>query len=263
MVVAPLLLALSFVWGNQASQYHFFSYLVLVLTSIATAFKSRYVQYGYYLLALTWFVVLIGGLLIKSIMIIQTSSYAARMLPTVISLLLPINLVLVFVALFLGVVARLWFDSPIQGKNTKAFLNIALALAIADLSWLAYFFTGNLRPTLHWLTEFHYGWSKAFPLILLQFTFWFFLFSALPLILMSSFVKNWSKWQTIITTFYVSIVLLFTTDRMLSFLVLESKHGNVYIAQFFVSIALLLSTYYLSKYIQKRFINTKYLIGFD
>jgi hypothetical protein len=76
--------------------------------------------------------------------------------------------------------------------------------------------------------------------------FWYFLLSALPLAMLSSFVKSWSKCQAVTASLFVSIVLLFTTDTMLLFLVLDSKHGSLYIAKFFVSIALLLSSYYLS-----------------
>jgi len=263
MVIASLFLAVNLLLLKQPVFYNFFSFSILALAAITSLLKPRYAQYCYFFLSLIWFFLLIGFYFLYAIYTTQVNPYAARMLPTVISILLPIGLVQILIVLFLGVAARVWFDKPIQDKRTKVFLNITFALAIASLSWLTYFLSAGLRPRIRWIADLHYSWSTSFFLILCQFTFGYFLFSALPLAILSSFVKNWSKWQAVTTSLFVSIILLLTTDRMLSFLVLESRRGNLYIAQFFVSIALLLSTYYLSKYIQKKFINTKYHIGFD
>lgn len=263
MGIASLALAVSSLQGSQNNLYSFFSFSVLAFASILVILKPRYVQYCYYVLVLTWFFVIVGGFALKSVLLIQVNPYSYRLLPTVICTFLPMVLLSVFVALYLSVAARVWFHKPIKNKHAIFFLNITIALAIASLSWIVYFFSAGLRPSVHWIVELHYSSYMSFLLILGQFTFVYFLFSALPLAILSSFVKSWSKWQAVSASLFASIVLLFTTDRMLSFLVLESKRGNLYISQFFVSIALLLSSYYLSKYIQKRFIRNKFLIGFD
>ena len=264
MGIASLALAVSSLQGSQNGLYSFFSFSVLALAAILVILKPRYVQYCYYVLALTWFFVIIGGWLLKSVLLVQVNPHAYRLLPTVIFTFLPIGLLSVFVALYLGIAARVWFHQSIKNKHAIVFLNITIALTIASVTWHAYILSaGLLIPSLRWIVDLHYSWYISFLLILGQFTFWYLLFSALPLVILSSFVKSWSKWQAVTASLFVSIVLLFTTDRTLSFLVLDSRHGNLYIAQFFVSVALLLTTYYLSKYIQKRFIRNIFLIGFD
>jgi hypothetical protein len=91
------------------------------LAAILAILKPRYVQYCFDVLALAWFFVVIGGLLLESVLLVQVNPYAYRLLPSVIFTLLPFGFLSVFVALYLGIIARVRFDQSIKSKNAIVF----------------------------------------------------------------------------------------------------------------------------------------------
>lgn len=253
MVLAPLAMAVTILLGGKLAPLNLLIIALLAFASIASVFKSKYAQYSYYLVSFLWCttLVFIFYLGYKTLGILAISAFATMLT----AILLPILL-----AFLLGLMSRVFFDKPIQNPKLKIIVKITIALVIACLILIIFLYTTPFRPSfLGFINDLKDNKLAVYGLILADGLIGIFVAQALPMLVITSFIKNWSKWQAFVTAFFVSFIFLLMIDRHLSFLTLSTAISKVNLVQFFISIAMLFSTYFVAR----KFVNNKFSIGFD
>ena len=261
MVLASLMMATAVMLPGKLTPINFVLFALFSFAAVASVFKSKYVQFSYYLASLFW---LLPALVLLSVGIIKFSSNLQHMPPVFLlsisvillnSILVPISAVL-----FLGLCAKYFFDKPLQNEKVKKLFKYAIALAIASIIVNIYIYSAIFWPSIVSLTK-SFMDSKAVVISILLFDglLRVLIAQAVPMVLITIFIKNWSKLQALLTAVFASVVTLLMVDRNGHFLDSSITIGRVNLVQFFISIAMLYGTYF----IVKRFVNNRFSVGFE
>lgn len=253
MTLASFTMAISVLLGGKLAPLNLVVIALLSFASIASVFKSNYVQYSYYLVSFLWFV---------SLVFISYSGYKTfgTLIISAFATLLPAVLIPVLLSFLLGLISRAFFYKAIQNQKLMIIVKVTIALTIACLIMMIFLYTTAFRPNLlGFVKDFKDNKLAIYSLILIDGLIWVLVAQALPMLVITSFMKNWSKWQAFVTAFFVSFIFLLIVDRNGSFLTLAPAINKVNLAQFFISIAMLYSTYFVAR----KFVNNKFSIGFD
>ena len=261
MVLASLIMASIILLGGKLNPIDFALFALFLFAAVASIFKSKYVQFSYYLASLLW---LLSALFLLSVGMIKFSSNLQHIPPifllSISVILLNSLLVPISAALFLGVCAKVLFDKPIQNEKVKKLLGYVAAIAIASVVVHIFLFSAYFQLSiLSWIKNYKDNRTLVILILLFDGLLRVLIFQVISMILITIFIKNWSKLQALLTAVFASVVTLLMVDRNGYFLDSSITIGRVNLVQFFISIAMLYGTYF----IVKRFVNNRFSVGFD
>lgn len=241
MTLASLAMVVTILLGSELAPLNLTIIALLSFATVASVFKSKYVQYSYYLVSILTFI---------SLVLIFYSGYSAfgTLIVSPYAIMLPAVLIPILITFLLGLMSRTFFDKLIQNQKLKLTVKVVIALTVACIILLVFLFTAPFKPNILSLVKDFKGNNLAiYGVILTDGLIWVLVAQALPMIVITSFIKNWSKLQAFVTAFFVSFIFLLMIDRNGSFLTLSSARSRVNLVQFFISIAILFSTYFMAR----------------